>query len=184
MRYTAASGARVFAASSLHFNFALDGWRYGSPDVGPTSPKLQAFMRNVLGDMLGLAPAPAPPIPAPTPPPVTAPPPVAPPAVAAPGSSAPAARPKAKPVRISFARATRTGRLARVRMRTTRPARQRAWVVRCRAKKCRVVVRPKAVRRGRVTLRLPRRTAGLRVVVSVKVAGRPTVRRVLPIRRR
>lgn len=51
VRYTAASGARVFASGSLQFGWGLDDT--GNGDHGPAhaDPRLQQFMRNALADM-------------------------------------------------------------------------------------------------------------------------------------
>jgi hypothetical protein len=57
-RYTAASGARVFASGSLIFSWALDSYR---PPRNPEStaqvdPRVQQFVRNMLADMARPAP--------------------------------------------------------------------------------------------------------------------------------
>jgi hypothetical protein len=61
VRYTAASGARVFASGAQEFSWALDGWRSDdtiapaapvSSDRGaPADPRVQQFMRNALDDL-------------------------------------------------------------------------------------------------------------------------------------
>lgn len=52
VRYTAASGARVFSAGSLAFAYLLDSWRSGSSDaVTVETPGIQRFMANALADM-------------------------------------------------------------------------------------------------------------------------------------
>jgi len=61
VKYTAASGARVFAAGAQEFSWALDGWRSNdtlapaapvSSDRGaPADPRVQQFMRNALDDL-------------------------------------------------------------------------------------------------------------------------------------
>jgi len=63
VRYTAPSGARVFASGSFQFNWALDSWRDdGSlvpmqqldglqPNIVPADPGVQQFMRNALEDL-------------------------------------------------------------------------------------------------------------------------------------
>ncbi len=53
IRYTAASGARVFDASTLRFSWGLDS--YGTPFTAP-DPRLQQFMRNALDDLTRPAP--------------------------------------------------------------------------------------------------------------------------------
>jgi len=50
VRYTAASGARVFSAGSLRFSWGLDG------SSGQGDPRLQQFMRNALDDLTRPAP--------------------------------------------------------------------------------------------------------------------------------
>jgi hypothetical protein len=47
-RYTAASGAKVFAAGSVQFVWALDG--YGGHDA-PPDPRVQQFVRNAFAAM-------------------------------------------------------------------------------------------------------------------------------------
>jgi hypothetical protein len=49
VRFTAPSGARVFASGSLQFSWGLDDW--GRPRHA--DPGLQQFMRNALQDMIG-----------------------------------------------------------------------------------------------------------------------------------
>ena len=61
VKYTAPSGARVFAAGAQEFSWALDGWRSDdtiapaapvSSDRGaPADPRVQQFMRNALDDL-------------------------------------------------------------------------------------------------------------------------------------
>ena len=48
VRYTAASGAKVFATGSVQFAWALDGW--GGHDQ-PPDPRVQQLMRNALAAM-------------------------------------------------------------------------------------------------------------------------------------
>jgi hypothetical protein len=47
-RYIAASGARVFAAGSMQFSWALDDWSGHDP---PADARVQQFMRNAIQDM-------------------------------------------------------------------------------------------------------------------------------------
>jgi len=66
VKYTAASGARVFAAGGQEFSWALDGWRSDdriapaapvSSDRGAVAdPRVQQFMRNALDDLTRPAP--------------------------------------------------------------------------------------------------------------------------------
>ena len=61
VRYTAPSGARVFASGAQEFSWALDGWRsddtlapfvpVASDRSAPTDPRVQRFMRNALDDL-------------------------------------------------------------------------------------------------------------------------------------
>jgi hypothetical protein len=61
IRYTAASGARVFASGAQEFSWALDDYRaddttapampVGSDRTAPVDPRLQQFMRNALDDL-------------------------------------------------------------------------------------------------------------------------------------
>jgi hypothetical protein len=61
VRYTARSGARVFASGAQEFSWALDGWRSNdtlAPSVpvasdrgAPADPRVQQFMRNALDDL-------------------------------------------------------------------------------------------------------------------------------------
>jgi hypothetical protein len=52
VRYTAASGARVFAAGSMQFAWGLDDYPpYSTGMPNPVQPGVQQFMRNVLGDL-------------------------------------------------------------------------------------------------------------------------------------
>jgi hypothetical protein len=62
VRFTAPSGARVFAAGSLQFSWTLDEWRSSgslAPTPGPNlpwqgvpaDPRMQQFMRNALRDL-------------------------------------------------------------------------------------------------------------------------------------
>jgi hypothetical protein len=61
VKYTAASGARVFASGAQEFSWALDGWRSDdtiapaapvSSDRGAAAdPRVQQFMRNALDDL-------------------------------------------------------------------------------------------------------------------------------------
>ena len=67
-RYTACSGAEVFAAGSLQFAWGLDSWRdpsyssSGLPPVPPASPSLQRITTNVLADLTrSHVPVPGPP---------------------------------------------------------------------------------------------------------------------------
>jgi len=53
VRYTFASGARVFSAGSLQFSWGLDSW--GTP-ASVVDPRLQQFMRNALTDLTHPAP--------------------------------------------------------------------------------------------------------------------------------
>jgi hypothetical protein len=65
-RYTAPSGARVFAAGAQEFSWALDGWRsdgtlappvpVGVDRSAPPDPRIQQFMRNALADLVRPAP--------------------------------------------------------------------------------------------------------------------------------
>ena len=52
VRYTALSGATVFAAGSIEFSWGLDGFarRFGGDKIQP-DPRLQRFMRNVFDDL-------------------------------------------------------------------------------------------------------------------------------------
>ena len=52
VRYTAPSGATVFAAGSLQFSWGLDGWRYNSAPAAPDA-RLESFMMRALTDMGG-----------------------------------------------------------------------------------------------------------------------------------
>lgn len=52
VRYTAPSGATVFAAGSLQFSWGLDAWRYDSPS-GASDPRLERFTMRMLADMGG-----------------------------------------------------------------------------------------------------------------------------------
>jgi hypothetical protein len=66
VKYTAPSGARVFASGAQEFSWALDGWRADdtiapaapvSSDRGaPADPRVQQFMRNALDDLTRPAP--------------------------------------------------------------------------------------------------------------------------------
>jgi hypothetical protein len=57
VRYTTSSGTRVFSAGSLEFAWALDGYRVnGDGAETPVDPRLQAFMRTALADLLRPAP--------------------------------------------------------------------------------------------------------------------------------
>lgn len=67
-RYTACSGAEVFAAGSLQFSWGLDSWRdpsyslSGLPPVPPVSPGLQRMTTNALVDLTSShVPVPGPP---------------------------------------------------------------------------------------------------------------------------
>lgn len=55
VRYTAASGATVFAAGSIEFSWGLDGYarrlKVGYPDKAKPDPRLQRFMRNAFDAM-------------------------------------------------------------------------------------------------------------------------------------
>ncbi|MBV8479604.1 MAG: hypothetical protein JOY72_04800 [Actinobacteria bacterium] len=61
VRYTAPSGARVFASGAMQFSWALDDWRSNgtigpqvnviSDRVAPADPRVQQFMRNALVDL-------------------------------------------------------------------------------------------------------------------------------------
>ncbi len=61
VRYTAPSGARVFASGATQFSWALDDWRsigtigpaiaVQSDRVAPADPRVQQFMRNALDDL-------------------------------------------------------------------------------------------------------------------------------------
>ncbi|HVN62960.1 MAG TPA: N,N-dimethylformamidase beta subunit family domain-containing protein [Gaiellaceae bacterium] len=51
VRYTAASGARVFASGSLQFGWGLDDSGNGDHGAAQADPRLQQFMRNALADM-------------------------------------------------------------------------------------------------------------------------------------
>jgi hypothetical protein len=61
VRFTAPSGARVFASGAQEFSWALDGWRSNdtlAPSVpvasdrnAPADPRVQQFMRNALDDL-------------------------------------------------------------------------------------------------------------------------------------
>jgi len=61
VRYTAPSGARVFASGAYNFSLALDDYRstdwlgpaypVGADRNVPVDPRVQQFMRNVLGDL-------------------------------------------------------------------------------------------------------------------------------------
>jgi hypothetical protein len=51
-RFTARSGARVFASGAQRFSWGLDSW--GAPDLprnAPADPRLQRFARNMLDDL-------------------------------------------------------------------------------------------------------------------------------------
>ena len=50
-KYTAASGATVFATGSMAFSYALDDWRFYGTAVSPADARLQTFARNVLLDL-------------------------------------------------------------------------------------------------------------------------------------
>jgi hypothetical protein len=66
VRFTAPSGARVFASGAQQFSWGLDGWRsdgslFPAPPVDtgvgvPADPRLQQFMRNALNDLTRPAP--------------------------------------------------------------------------------------------------------------------------------
>jgi hypothetical protein len=66
VRFTAPSGARVFASGAQQFSWALDDWRsdgslFPAPPVEPwrgvpVDPRLQQFMRNALDDLTRPAP--------------------------------------------------------------------------------------------------------------------------------
>ena len=69
VRYTAPSGARVFASGAMQFSWALDDWRSNGTigpavarpvqmRVTPADPRVQQFMRNALDDALTRPPAP------------------------------------------------------------------------------------------------------------------------------
>ncbi len=51
VRYTAASGARVFASGSLQFGWGLDDFGNGDHGAAHADPRLQQFMRNALADL-------------------------------------------------------------------------------------------------------------------------------------
>lgn len=61
VRYSAPSGARVFASGSMQFSWALDDWRPDgmispllnvvSDRTAPADPRVQQFMRNALDDL-------------------------------------------------------------------------------------------------------------------------------------
>jgi hypothetical protein len=61
IRYTAPSGARVFASGAQEFSWALDSWRsddtlapstpVGADRSAPVDPRVQQFMRNALDDL-------------------------------------------------------------------------------------------------------------------------------------
>jgi hypothetical protein len=61
VRYTAPSGARVFASGAMQFSWALDDWRSNvtigpavaveSDRLAPADPRVQQFMRNALDDL-------------------------------------------------------------------------------------------------------------------------------------
>jgi hypothetical protein len=61
VRFTAPSGARVFASGAQQFTWGLDDWRsdgslFPEPPIQPwrgvpVDPRLQQFMRNMLGDL-------------------------------------------------------------------------------------------------------------------------------------
>jgi hypothetical protein len=61
VRFTAPSGARVFASGAQAFSWALDGWRSDgtvapavevtSDTAAPADPRVQQFMRNALDDL-------------------------------------------------------------------------------------------------------------------------------------
>jgi hypothetical protein len=51
VRYTAPSGARVFASGAQRFSWGLDGWRPPPLPAGTADPRLQRFMRNALADL-------------------------------------------------------------------------------------------------------------------------------------
>jgi hypothetical protein len=66
IRYTAPSGARVFASGAQEFSWALDSWRsddtlapsspVGSDRSAPVDARVQQFMRNALDDLTRPAP--------------------------------------------------------------------------------------------------------------------------------
>ena len=66
VRWTAPSGARVFASGAQEFSWALDSWRadgslfpqipVGSDRSAQVDPRVQQFMRNVLADLVRPAP--------------------------------------------------------------------------------------------------------------------------------
>ena len=66
VRFTAPSGARVFASGAQQFSWGLDDWRsdgtdFSAPPVDqglgiPADPRLQQFMRNALDDLTRPAP--------------------------------------------------------------------------------------------------------------------------------
>ena len=68
IRYTAPSGARVFASGAMQFSWALDDWRSTgtigpqvnviSDRVAPADPRVQQFMRNALADLTSPEPPP------------------------------------------------------------------------------------------------------------------------------
>ena len=57
-RYTAPSGAKVFAAGSLQFSWGLDGWRFSDVVAAPDA-RLEAFTMRMLVDMGGAGGGPA-----------------------------------------------------------------------------------------------------------------------------
>ena len=53
VRYTAASGARVFSAGSLELGWSLDDYRVNGDGVDtPVDPRMQRFVKNVLADLM------------------------------------------------------------------------------------------------------------------------------------
>jgi hypothetical protein len=56
VRYTAPSGARVFASGTMQFAWGLDSYGTELFGHGPADPRLQRFMRNALDDLLRPAP--------------------------------------------------------------------------------------------------------------------------------
>ena len=57
VRYTASSGARVFAAGAQLFSWGLDTWGLGFYGyTNPPDPRLQQFVRNALDDLTRPAP--------------------------------------------------------------------------------------------------------------------------------
>jgi hypothetical protein len=71
VRFTAQSGARIFASGAQKFSWALDDWRpdgavtppmaVASDRTAPADPRVQQFMRNALDDLTRPAP-PSPPV--------------------------------------------------------------------------------------------------------------------------